>query len=241
MNNIKSNIDNLTNLWQAVSEPFDSYFGETGFNYSLIENSEWPNRLWLNQDFNTRNITLVKEKLSSLSTNLIVPYWDIYDSNSFELLEQNGFELKFEQIGMSLKRNDQFTESSSLSLKKVSTEKEAELWSVLFSKSFGYLINPLILTKSQKHTNYYIAYNQNEAVGTGILHTTKNVSGIHSVGIIPEQRRKGYAEDIMKLLINQSLKMNIDFVTLQASNMGLSLYLKLGFKEQFKIKNYVLK
>jgi len=240
MKNITSNIENLTSLWQAVSEPFDSYFSESDFNYSLIKNSEWPNRLWFDQDINKENILLAKEIISSFSTNMTLPYWDIYKSNSFNILEENGFTLKFEQIGMSLKIEHVFTELSSLSLKKVSTKKEAELWSALFSKSFGYFINPILLSKSQKKTSYYIAYHQNEAVGTGIIHTTNNVSGIHSVGVIPVQRRKGYAEQIMKTLINKSIKLNSDSITLQSSNMGKGLYLKLGFKEQFTIKNYTL-
>jgi len=240
MNNIKSNIENLTSLWQTVSKPFNSYFIETSFNYSLIENSEWPNRLWFNQEINKDVIALVKKKLLSISTNLTIPYWDIYNSDSFKILEQNGFHLKFEQIGMSLKAPHIFTELKELSLQKVSTEKEAKLWSILFSKSFGYFTNPKLLIKSQKNTNYYIAYDQNIAVGTGILHTTSNVSGIHSVGVVPEQRRKGYAEQIMKLLINQSIKINSNYITLQSSDMGKRIYLKLGFEEQFTIKNYAL-
>jgi len=240
MNNIKSNIQNLTSLWQSVSEPFDSYFSEPDFNYGLIKNSEWPNRLWFDQDINKEKIVLAKEKIASFSTKITIPYWDIYNSNSYEILEQNGFVLKFEQIGMSLKRNHVFTEFNSLSLKQVCTQKEAELWSVLFSKSFGYFINPIILSKSQENTRYYIAYHKDEAVGTGILHTVNNVSGIHSVGIIPEQRRKGFAEQIMQALINKSIKINCDCITLQASDMGKGLYLKLGFQKQFIIKNYVL-
>jgi ribosomal protein S18 acetylase RimI-like enzyme len=240
MNIINSNIENLTSLWKTVSEPYSSYFKEQKINYSLIQNSEWPNRLWLDEDINVHNISIIKDKISSASTNLIFPYWDIYDSKSFEILEKNGFVLQFEQIGMSLKRSTVFTQLNTLSLKKVSSEKETELWSRLFSMSFGYFINPILLTTAQKQTTFYIAYNENIAVGTGVLHTSKNISGIHSVGIVPEQRRKGYAEQIMKLLINKSINKNDNYITLQASNMGKGLYLKLGFEEQFTIKNYAL-
>jgi len=240
MNIIESNIKNLTSLWKVVSEPFSSYFSNTDFNYSLIKNSEWPNRLWFDQDINQNTITLIKEKLSSVSTNLIIPYWDIYNSNSFELLEKNDFNLKFEQSGMALKLNRLTNVLDILKLRKASTKKDTELWSKLFSKAFGYFINPVLLIKTYKNINYYIAYHQDQAVGTGILHITDNISGIHSVGVIPEHRRKGYAEQIMKLLINQSIKINSDYVTLQSSDMGKNLYLKLGFKEQFKIKSYAL-
>jgi ribosomal protein S18 acetylase RimI-like enzyme len=240
MNNIKSNIKNLTSLWQSVSEPFDSYFNEREFNYSLIKNSEWPNRLWFDQDVNEEKVLQAKNCLSKSSTNLIIPYWDMYNNGSFKILEQNGFKLQFEQIGMSLKREHLYTELNSLSFKKVSAVKDATLWSLLFSKSFGYFINPKLLSTYQEDTIYYIAYHKNEAVGTAILHTENNVIGVHSVGIIPEQRRKGYAAQIMKLLINESIKMESDIITLQSSDMGKGLYLKLGFKEDFVIKNYAL-
>ncbi len=240
MNIIASNIENLTSLWRVVSEPFGSYFSNTDFNYSLIKKSQWPNRLWLNQDINQHTISLIKEKLSSVSTNLIIPYWDIYNTNSFELLEKNGFNLKFEQSGMALKLNHLTDVYGFLKLRKVAAKEDTELWSKLFSKAFGYFINPLVLIKTLKKVSYYIAYHQNHAVGTGILHVTNNISGIHSVGIIPEERRKGYAEQIMKLLINQAVKINSDYITLQSSDLGKNLYLKLGFKEQFKIKSYTL-
>lgn len=240
MNSINSNIENLTSLWKTVSQPFGSYHSEANFNYSLIENSEWPNRLWFDRDVDEKSISLAKEKVVESAVKMTIPYWDIYGTNSYEFLEEMGFKIKFEQIGMSKKIEHLYTGLNGVNLKKVSTSKEAELWSLLFSKSFGYLINPMLLNEFQEGTNYYIAYHQNEAVGTGILHTTKNVSGIHSVGIIPEQRRKGYAEQIMKLLINKSIEIDSEYVTLQSSNMGKGLYLKLGFEEQFTIKNYIL-
>lgn len=240
MNNIIANIKNLTSLWQTVCKPSNSNFREQDFNYSLIKNSEWPNRLWFDKEINNNTIVLAKEKISLISTDLTIAYWDIYNSDSFKMLEENGFMLKFEQTGMFLKRNHLFSELGNLTLKKVNTENETIKWSELFFKSFGYFINPILLTSSLKNISYYIAYNENEAVGTAILHTTNNISGIHSLGILPEQRRKGYAEQIMKLLINQSIKTDSNYMTLQSSNMGKGLYLKLGFEEQFTIKNYVL-
>ncbi len=241
MKKIKLNIENLTSLWQTVSEPVDSFFMEKEYRYSLIEKSEWPNRLWLNQGISPQNIAMIKAKMASSLTNLTLPIWDIYPNNSLEILAKNGFTLKFEQIGMSLNRKHVFPVPGTLNLKKVTTQKQAQLWSDLFRKSFGYLIHPILISNSHKNTTFYLAFHGKVAVGTGILHTSTGASGIHSVGIIPEQRRKGYAEQIMKLIINESLQTQNQLITLQASNMGKALYLKLGFEEQFTIKNYTLK
>jgi len=59
-------------------------------------------------------------------------------------------------------------------------------------------------------------------------------------GIIPEQRRKGFAEQMMVNILSQSAEQGFKYSTLQASELGKGLYLKLGFKEQFIIKSYSL-
>lgn len=202
MNNVQLNIENLVSLWQTVSEPLNSFFTETDFNYSLIKDSEWPNRIWFNKAINDDVIYLVKEKLASTKTKITVPYWNIYENDATALFEKNEFDLKFEQIGMSLKTMQLLTDFGNLQLTKVTSREGAKLWSVLFKKAFGYFIHPNLINTTQKHTEFYIAHHQNEMVGTAIIHTTNNISGIHSLGIIPAQRRKGYAEEIMKLLIN---------------------------------------
>lgn len=77
-------------------------------------------------------------------------------------------------------------------------------------------------------------------VGTTLTFKTNNVIVVHSVGIPPENYRRGYAEQIMKALINMGITNNNDYMVLQASDMGKGLYLKLGFEEDFLIKNYIL-
>ncbi|WP_420572183.1 GNAT family N-acetyltransferase [Kordia sp.] len=240
MSNIKLNIENLTSLWQKASEPFNAYFKEPQFDYSFIKHSDWPNRLWFDQEITEEIVSSAKEKIVSISKKMIIPYWDIYNNDSCEILKRKGFHVKFEQIGMSLKREQLFESLNNVHLKKVTTEQEAKLWSILFFNSFGYNLHSGISNSLQKNTDFYIAYHLHEAIGTGILYTTNGISGVHAVGIIPEHRRKGYAAEIMKMLINQSIKMKSKLITLQSSNMGKGLYLKLGFEEQFVMKNYAL-
>ena len=156
------------------------------------------------------------------------------------ILENNGFKLKFEQIGMSRKLNTSFEIKNSLYIQTVSNNSEAKLWTEIFKNSFGYTINLETIIKTFKKINYYIAFHNNVAVGTAMSFKTNNIMGVHSVGIPPEMRRKGYAEQIMKILINLAVKNGCEYMTLQASDMGKNMYLKLGFKEQFTIKNYLL-
>ncbi|MFK8036909.1 MAG: GNAT family N-acetyltransferase [Crocinitomicaceae bacterium] len=237
-NLINQNIQNLTSLWQEASLFSNSFIRSPLFNYTAIEDMNWPNRLWFNKDLDQETILLVKNKILSDFPNLIIPYWDIYDSNSNQLLEQNGFIKLFEQIGMSLELHNSFEVQTGLKIVVVSTKDEAVTWSKLFTSSFGYEIHPNIITNTNKTINYHIAFQHDKAIGTAITYQTNKVIGIHAMGIVPEARRNGYADQLMKLLINQSLKNDIEHIVLQASNIGLDLYKKIGFKEQFKIQNY---
>jgi len=237
---INANIDNLTSLWKTASMPYGSYFSESIFSYSYINNSDWPNRLWLNQDVDKEIISSIKDEILSISVPLIVPYWDIYENNLYKDLELQGFTKTFEQVGMSLKIGKPLRINNYLEIRLVSNNSEAKLWADIFKKSFGYRIHPKTILMTKSKINYYIASSQNQPVGTGISYKTNKILGVHSVGIPPEMRRKGYAEQIMKLLINLAVEEGVDYMTLQASDMGKNLYLKLGFEEQFVIKNYKL-
>lgn len=240
-NLIHANIKNLTSLWETVGITFNSYSKTQDFEYCEIKDSQWPNRLWLHENITPKKLGLIKQKIARTDSNITLPIWNIYDHEIEEsILKCNGFNLKFEQVGMSLKPDIPFEINSDLIIQLVTNTTEANIWSALFLKSFGYIISSETIDKTLHKINYYIAFKDGIAVGTAIIHNTNNVAGIHSVGIPPEMRRRGYAEKIMKLLINIAIENQNKHITLQASNMGKNLYLKLGFEEQFVIKNYIL-
>lgn len=237
---IKLNIQNLTSLWQEASQYNNSFVENTLFNYSANEKSNWPSRLWFKNNLNQETVLLAKDNVFSKFPNLIIPYWNIFENNSISVLEENGFKKLFEQIGMSLKVKKIFDEQNVLSISLVSSISDSILWCNLFKSSFGYEIHPNILINTHRKINYYIVYHNRKAIGTSITYKTDIVTGIHAIGIIPEARRKGLANELMKVLINIAIRENSEYITLQASDMGKGLYLKLGFEEQFVIKNYVL-
>lgn len=241
LNTIQANIDNLTSLWKQAGLPFNGYVKAEGFDYCEIENSEWPNRLWINQDITPELIATASAHIANRPSGFVLPYWDIYNSRSFEILDVMGYEKRSEQIGMSLNIDQPFTQQLDLNYQRVSDNETAQLWSSVFSRAFGYMINGKILARTCDDIAYYIAYYQDQPVGTAILYTTGNIAGIHAVGVIPEMRRKGLADDMMAFILNRAIAFNTEYATLQASAMGKGLYLKLGFKEEFVIRNYAFK
>ncbi|WKN40846.1 GNAT family N-acetyltransferase [Tunicatimonas pelagia] len=242
MDIIRENIDNLTSLWMTVGKEMGAYRSESHFNYSYLHYSEWPNKLWFHTDVTEENVLAAREQIQSLSNLLGISYWDIYGSNSYELLEIGGFKKASEQIGMYLALSDLLKVDTFLHLEEVKSKDSALLWEDVFLRGFDYKISHRLLLPDYESTHFFIAYQEQVPVGTAVLHAKNNqVMGVHSMSILPEMRRQGYAEQIMRILLNKSISQGYTWVTLQASAMGKGLYEKLGFKEQFIMKNYILK
>lgn len=237
---IKANIQNLTSLWQEAGRAYQSYYSFSGFDYCLIQNSDWPNRLWFNEPLDKEKMDLAFQKVLSKSPGLILPHWYTKEQGVSPWLDTYGFSLLFNQIGMSLELGIKFQRTGNLVMKRASSKPECQAWSDLFKAAFGYRINPDILGKIGHTVRFYLAYHDDMPIGTGIIHNSKDIAGIHGVGVIPEARGNGYARQIMEALINEAIDDGSALATLQASDMGKNLYLKMGFKEEFMIGNYAL-
>lgn len=237
---IKENINNLIGLWKTVGIPFQSYHKNDTFEYCKIENSDWPNKLWFRQDITENDAEKALETMQS-NSGLVLPYFDIFGTNSYEILENKGLIKKTEQVAMSLKLEQKFTQQNNLSFKRVLNNEDSKIWTDIYPDVFGYVISKEILLQNYDNVQFYLFSFENEPIGTCMLFQTGNNIGIHGVGIIPEMRRKGFAEEIMKFALNLAIDLNMEYALLQASAMGKEIYSRLGFEDLFVIRNYVLK
>ncbi|MFC5046988.1 GNAT family N-acetyltransferase [Aquimarina hainanensis] len=234
----RKNIDNLVSIWELVGNQFEAYKDSEEYACVFIENSNWPNRLWFKERITKTGIENVENQLKKVGAPMILPFWDLYDIIPSDFFDKKGYTIAFEQIAMYYTLGNQFTDTIGVTLHKVQTEEEASQWAIAFESSFGYQIMTEIVYKTSDKIAYYVVKENKRVVGTVLLHNTEDVMGIHSLGILPEERKKGYADQIMKKSLNIAQDQGCKHAVLQASSMGRSLYLRLGFKEQFLIKNY---
>ncbi|PXY43614.1 GNAT family N-acetyltransferase [Flavobacterium hydrophilum] len=240
INLIKDNIDNLTGFWKTVGITFLSCHKKNAYEYCKINNSGWPDKLWFREDLTAETLPEIIKTVEN-NPGLVIPYWDIFDSNSNQLLEQNGFEIKTEQVGMFLKLDQKFILQGNLKFTRVLNKEDAKAWSDVYPNAFGYIISEEILIQDYEKTSFYLVFFQQKPIGTFMLFETENNIGIHGVAVIPEMRRKGFAEEIMKFALNLAIDSNLEYAHLQASVMGKDIYTRLGFEDLFVIRNYILK
>ncbi|WP_417446416.1 GNAT family N-acetyltransferase [Kangiella sp.] len=101
------------------------------------------------------------------------------------------------------------------------------------SDGFGYSMDPQALLRAAKFSAVKLGFLRvsGERVATVLLLKQDNTLGIHQVAVPSAFRGKGYATDMMLHSMRWGQTKRAQLITLQASEMGLNLYRRLGFKE----------
>ncbi|MEM9364338.1 MAG: GNAT family N-acetyltransferase [Bacteroidota bacterium] len=239
MNTTQLNIHNLGQLWEIAGKASDGFKKDDGYFVSMAEKGEWPNRIWVTETLSEETIANIA---SEMKTNEPITF-SHFNETEIEtvLLQEHGFELKSEQYGMSLPLSSKFEVEKTLELERVSSSENAKLWSQAFYDAFQYEISSDTIVKAMEDIPFFLVKNEGTLVGTLILFATDKVLGIHSLGILPTQRKRGYAKEIMHHVLNRAIEDHYDLATLQASEMAKNMYAKMGFTFDFMMKNYRLK
>lgn len=241
MDTVELNKNNLTNLWEVVSKPYDGFARDNFINYSHIKHFDWPNKIWVIHKLSSKVMNSIKSIVKNSNSKLLFVSFDSLDNTRNEFVENYEFKLKSTLPGMSLKLKDPFPESTRLNYKTVINEDLALIWSSLFEKSFGYKIDKDIVLKSMQTIRYYLAFYNEKAIGTFIMHYTGKTLGIHCLGIPAYYRGNGYAKEMMHYILNKAIQQHSAVATLQASSMAQGMYERLGFTVDFMMNTYELK
>ncbi|MBJ6367035.1 GNAT family N-acetyltransferase [Snuella sedimenti] len=239
MNNTQLNINNLTQLWQVAGQSFKSYFKEASIYYIYITNSEWPNRIWTDASISEDIVHSIQSKMDGNAT-LTFSYFNDKKTKS-PLVDYKCFSLKSVQYGMSLTLKGKFMTQIPLEFKRVTNKSSAQKWHKTFYEAFNYNISTETIIKTKNDIQYVLVYHKKAIIGTVLLFTTNHVIGIHSLGIRPKHRKKGYANEIMHQVLNMAIDQKVSIATLQASEMAKGMYEKMGFTIDFLMENYTQK
>lgn len=86
----------------------------------------------------------------------------------------------------------------------------------------------------------YIGYSNGRAVTTAAAMITGDVIGLYSVATLPQHRRLGFAEAIMRQVVEAAKQLaGIEQTVLQATASGLSLYEQMGYRTVTRFNVYI--
>jgi GNAT superfamily N-acetyltransferase len=165
-------------------------------------------------------------------------------------LEAHGFTQAGNEPGMAVDIQslpENISAPPGLTIEQVKDIETLKKWFGVFAIGFGmpdfvvdtfFSISAGIGFGAQNPLINYIGWLKSEPVATVSLLLEAGVAGIYCVATVPDARRKGIATAMtFKALVEGRLR-GYRVGILQASEMGASVYRKLGFREYFKIDHY---
>lgn len=177
--------------------------------------------------------------------------WWVYPGNEPADLSRrllaNGFALSERSPGMSLDLGDADAIAGatdgkfSIALVDGAT---APRWCEVFSDGFGFARKfgkaylPFatdVAAKPQGPLRNYALYAGGEMVATASLALHAGIAGIYNVATLPKARGQGFASALTAYVALEARASDTPIAALQASEMGLGVYRRLGFRERYSV------
>lgn len=210
-NFLTKNLNNLHEFWSLM--PYT-------LNEGVYHHISWPNKVW-NANLGIENHPQPNHERFATAQEL-----------SENCLQSLAMQISNQLIAMYLDLADAKS-SESQTVEILTQENQLSDWALSCSEAFGYSIatDPLKQLFANKNVNFFIFKVQGQIAGTAIAFKTEDTMGIHQVGVLPSFQGQGIGKKLMMHLIEYAKIKQCKYVTLQASQAGLSIYKKLGFKE----------
>jgi ribosomal protein S18 acetylase RimI-like enzyme len=168
-------------------------------------------------------------------------------------LEENSFKYDDHMISMAIEIPDLKNDLKNINdfeIELVDNRKKLEKWVHTCLKGFNENgKNFSSIYEFEKSLGYhktlpwvrFTGIKDGEAIATSAIFMGSEVAGVDNVTTLPGWRNKGVGASMVvhALKFSQSIGYNVG--VLQASDMGYSLYQKLGFKKFYEFKEYIWK
>ena len=186
--------------------------------------------------------------------NVPLLWWtgpDSQPSNLEEQLKKHNFTHIGDSPGMAvdlLNLNEHFQPFPELTVKTVNDLATLRLWSRILIQGFElpeYAGNAFfdfyssvgLGTDSPAH--HYIGWLKGEPVAVSSLFLGAGVAGIYNLATVPGARRQGAGSAMLMKPLQEARGIGYQVGILQASEMGVSVYRRVGFKEQCRMGHYM--
>lgn len=155
-------------------------------------------------------------------------------------------EFSEKDIVYGLEKKTLFALKENLKLKKVKSKADLILWGQTASQIYDkydtdFIYESFKTDLRKKYADYFIFYKGNKPVGVSQIIRGAGYSAVYWVGVLPEQRKKGYGRELTVQTLNYEIKNKRQKFILTASELGLIIYKKLGFKPVETLYEYKLK
>jgi ribosomal protein S18 acetylase RimI-like enzyme len=234
--------DNIYAFYDEIGSVLKKGFSKTiPISWINTGSGSWPNMIY-NTTFPEENLDeFVAKNIEAIKTKQAPAFWLLEDDALEKKLSQKliifGMRPIMHWTGMGFKANEtlEIKLSSNTTIKSVSTDEELNAWKDILSKALmtSNRIQDGIFESlyTKDNLELYLVLDNDVPVATGLAYFSDKVCGIYMIATLDEHRRKGYGSAVTKHCINAAHQKGITNIVLQASDKGVSIYKKMGFKE----------
>lgn len=231
-------------LYMNIGTPAYDYANERIF--AMKSGSQLPfcNRVYGD------NLTNIGDLIAARMFYQATPFRWFVDQNDVVLkkqLESFGLQYKISYPAMILSLNEiqQVSYGPDIQIRKIDNA-DYDKWVMLVCKAysipavnqFKLFIEYLLKRAQPNNIHLYIGYYQDVPAATSMVIDHATIAGLHWVGVLPEFRQKGLGFAVSHHALQDAHARGIAQAILLASEMGESIYKKIGFSEYAKYDVY---
>ncbi len=252
-NKAKQAVDSLMDSCEILAGLSKGMERHEGYDAYFVPETFWYNRIYLKGNTSSD----VKETINEISARVkageLPPLlsWndDDYDKKEMRRLLLNaGYVPIVTQTLMYISLEGRSPITNSPQVEHIRPE-EAETWSQMTADAFGKPPETEGMKLLSTHEDCdFLVWRESDAEesgtgemlgGTLLICKNKN-AGIHEVSTLPEHRRKGIGAALVNRAFDIAVEKGCTYATLQASEMGYPLYLRLGMEEVGYLHNWIM-
>lgn len=206
-----------------------------------VQPSVWPNFILecdLDNDAPGKTVSQVVERMRAGEIPkewLIEP--KVLPNSALESLVNHGFTKKYSLTGMAIDLctvNSEVNIAKDIEIKVINDKSSLDKWAEVVSVGlFKGLIEPSMFYHllDDERTAFYLAMKGDSAIASSMLFLSSEIATIDIVATLPEYRNLGIGTAMTTLPLLNARDKGFAIGILQASEMGRSVYRKIGFSE----------
>ncbi len=234
--------NNIEQLFKLIGNiPNQEYSCGIHYDYIKSKNSVWPNQL-INLKTSENDLDRILAYIEKRSETGNIPSILMLKPNHFDNkiaieLQKRGYKSgSWTAMSHDLNLPTLSSFTPQLQVKLVKSNSDLELWQAIVETELmgNHSLDYELLKHLLQNENcyFFLGFEKSKPVATSFLFVNNTNAGIYLVSTLEAHRRKGYGKEITLQSLVKAKEENCKKVDIQATELGLPVYLSLGFSAQ---------
>lgn len=233
--------DNIYAFYDEVGSTLKTgFFKDDSITWMKTGNGSWPNMIYNTSVLEENIDAFIAQHMAAIKSKKAPPFWLIEDEPLDKVLTKKLGKIGMRPImhwtgmGITVDAPLENKLSKNTTIKTVKNASDLNSWTSILNVA---LMNSNKIQENifeslyeQDNLELYLVLENDIPVATGLAYFSNNVCGIYMIATLEEARKKGFGSAVTKHCINAAHQKGITNIVLQASQKGVSIYQKMGFK-----------